>query len=156
MISFQAVLIQCICITSIAIRTSAAAADWNVGQIVQTSSGPVKGHAANDADEVSEYLGIPYAQPPTDDLRFQTPIRYNGTKIIAAANFGHACMQPPLSLTGTGKRQILGLHLTDAGFALLANYATTIPSQDEDCLTLNIWTKPQTGEEKKAVLVSTM
>lgn len=25
--------------------------------------------------------------------------------------------------------------------------------QAEDCLTLNIWTKPQTGEKKKAVLV---
>jgi len=24
---------------------------------------------------------------------------------------------------------------------------------DEDCLTLNIWTKPQTGEKKKAVLL---
>jgi carboxylesterase type B len=23
----------------------------------------------------------------------------------------------------------------------------------EDCLTLNVWTKPQTGEKKKAVLV---
>ena len=23
----------------------------------------------------------------------------------------------------------------------------------EDCLTLNVWTKPQTGEDKKAVLV---
>jgi carboxylesterase type B len=26
-------------------------------------------------------------------------------------------------------------------------------SQSEDCLTLNIWTKPQVGEEKKPVLV---
>ncbi len=26
-------------------------------------------------------------------------------------------------------------------------------TMSEDCLTLNIWTKPQTGESKKAVLV---
>lgn len=26
-------------------------------------------------------------------------------------------------------------------------------SQSEDCLTLNVWTKPQTGDAKKAVLV---
>jgi cholinesterase len=25
--------------------------------------------------------------------------------------------------------------------------------QDEDCLTLNIWTKPQTGEQGKAVML---
>lgn len=24
---------------------------------------------------------------------------------------------------------------------------------DEDCLTLNVWTKPQTGESKKAIMV---
>jgi carboxylesterase type B len=26
-------------------------------------------------------------------------------------------------------------------------------NQSEDCLTLNVWTRPQTGEESKAVLV---
>lgn len=151
---FKGVLGWCVHITSITTYAYAAATDWKIGQTVQTSSGPVKGHAAKDSDEVSEYLGIPYAQPPVDDLRFQPSVRYNGTDTIAATNFGYACMQPALSLSGTGKRQILGLHLTDAGFALLSDYATTIPTQDEDCLTLNVWTKPQTGEEKKAVLVS--
>ena len=26
--------------------------------------------------------------------------------------------------------------------------------QDEDCLYVNVWTKPQTGEEKKAAMVN--
>ncbi|KAJ0114230.1 carboxylesterase [Diaporthe amygdali] len=70
---------------------------WTVGQAVDTSSGRIIGHAASNATEVSEYLGIPFAQPP--------------------------------------------MELCD--FNLLF----------KDCLTLNIWTKPQTGEKKKAVLV---
>lgn len=67
-------------------------------------------------------------------------------------------MQPFLSLQGSGKKRqgaLAGLGITEAGIALLMNYGSTIPSQDEDCLTLNIWTKPQTGDDKKAVLVST-
>lgn len=155
--SFKAFLIYCIPIATLAAPAAAADKNWRVGQIVQTSSGPVKGHAAKDADQVSEYLGIPYAQPPIDDLRFQPSVRYNGTDIITASAFGHACMQPAIDLSGSRRvreRQISDLHLTEAGIALLVSYASSIPSQDEDCLTLNVWTKPQTGDDKKAVLVS--
>lgn len=155
MVSHTTFLIQCLHIIAFTRLTDAAASDWRVGQIVQTTSGSIKGHAAADADQVSEYLGIPYAEPPIDDLRFQPSVRFNGTGIIAATDFGHACMQPFLSLSGTGKRQgaLSGLGLTEAGIALLMDYGSSIPSQDEDCLTLNIWTKPQTGDAKKAVLV---
>jgi carboxylesterase type B len=157
MVSHTTFLIQCLHIIAFTRLTDAAASDWRVGQIVQTTSGSIKGHAAADADQVSEYLGIPYAEPPIDDLRFQPSVRFNGTGIIAATDFGHACMQPFLSLSGTGKRQgaLSGLGLTEAGIALLMDYGSSIPSQDEDCLTLNIWTKPQTGDTKKAVLAST-
>lgn len=47
---------------------------WNIGQTVSTTSGPVQGHAASDASQVSEYLGIPFAQPPTGRLRFEPPV----------------------------------------------------------------------------------
>jgi hypothetical protein len=36
--------------------------DFVVGQQVQTSSGPVTGHGASGAPEVSEYLGIPFVR----------------------------------------------------------------------------------------------
>ncbi|KAH8200712.1 hypothetical protein TruAng_005101 [Truncatella angustata] len=153
MLFSKSLFVQSIYIATITSLVVTANTDWRVGQIVQTSSGLIKGHAAKDADQVSEYLGIPYAQPPVDGLRFQPSVRYNGTDTIAARSFGHACMQPALSLSGTGKRQIFGLDLTQAGLVLLTSYATSIPSQSEDCLTLNIWTKPQTGDDKKAVWI---
>jgi hypothetical protein len=64
------------------------ASNWTVGQTVQTTSGPVKGHAAyNVTTEVSEYLGIPYAIPPVGDLRWKAPQRYNGSLTISGSLF---------------------------------------------------------------------
>lgn len=60
---------------------------WKVGQVVQTSSGPVQGHAAPNVSEVSEYLGIPYAQAPTGGLRFQPPLAFKGSNVIDGSKF---------------------------------------------------------------------
>lgn len=63
--------------------------NWTIGQTVQTSSGPVQGHSAPNATQVSEYLGIPYAVPPVGDLRFAAPQKYssnqtnNGTSFVS-------------------------------------------------------------------------
>ena len=43
--------------------------------------------------------------------------------------------------------------VTDAGRRLLSSITAPGIKVSEDCLSLNIWTKPQTGERKKAVLV---
>lgn len=55
------------------------ATNWTIGQTVQTSSGPVTGHAAQNQSEISEYLGIPFAQPPVGNLRFAAPVKFTGT-----------------------------------------------------------------------------
>ena len=61
--------------------------NWAIGQIVHTSSGPVIGHAAPNATEVSEYLGIRYAQPPLGSLRYAAPLPYTGNAAINASAF---------------------------------------------------------------------
>jgi carboxylesterase type B len=53
-----------------------------IGQTVQTSSGSVEGHAATVNENVSTYLGIPYAQAPVGNLRFMPPVKYNGNATI--------------------------------------------------------------------------
>jgi len=60
---------------------------WSTGQTVKTTSGPVNGHAAFKATELSTYLGIPFAQPPIGDLRFAPPQKYKGTTLISGENF---------------------------------------------------------------------
>jgi hypothetical protein len=61
--------------------------NWTVGQTVQTTSGPVNGHAAGIYPQVSEYLGIPFAQPAIGDLRFAPPEKYTGNSTINGTNY---------------------------------------------------------------------
>jgi carboxylesterase family protein len=62
---------------------------WQVGQDVRTTSGLLHGQAAEGAEEVSEYLGIPFAKPPVGNLRFAPPQKYcskadfNATKFVS-------------------------------------------------------------------------
>ena len=44
-------------------------------------------------------------------------------------------------------------NITAAGLAVLESLIQLGDKFSEDCLTLNIWTKPQTGDTKKAVLL---
>ena len=61
--------------------------DAQVGATVQTSSGPVSGHPALNRTQVSEYLGIPYAQPPLGDLRFAAPQTFSSSKPLSGASY---------------------------------------------------------------------
>lgn len=58
--------------------------DYIVGAPVNTTSGVVWGHRAHNATDVSEYLGIPFAQPPVGPLRFAPPVRYTSNKVLNA------------------------------------------------------------------------
>jgi len=60
---------------------------FTVGQAVGTTSGTVIGHAARERVEVSEYLGIPFAQPPVGNLRFAAPQAFAGSGIITADSY---------------------------------------------------------------------
>lgn len=126
-----------------------AQANWTVGQTVLTSSGSVQGHASSQSPNVSEYLGIPFAQPPVGTLRFAAPLAVNATgEIINGTDFGFSCLGSqiyPVAANATG--------LTQQGREIYNEWNQVGDRFGEDCLTLNVWTKPQTGDAKKAVLV---
>jgi hypothetical protein len=75
-------------LTNLILSVFAADTVWRIGDVVQTSSGPVKGHASKDVPSVSEYLGINYAQPPVGNLRWALPIPFEGSRMIDADKFG--------------------------------------------------------------------
>ncbi|TVY84374.1 Cholinesterase [Lachnellula suecica] len=127
------------------------AANWTVGQVVQTSSGQVTGHAAFPNVGVSEYLGIPFAVPPVDDLRWTAPVKYNGTSDINGTTFGFSCPAAPQVTPSLEK--LAATNVTSSGLQILEQLGQIGDKFSEDCLTLNVWTKPQVGEAKKAVLV---
>lgn len=72
---------------TVAARLEQRAANWTVGQTVQTSSGPVSGHPATNDSDVSEYLGIPFGQAPVGNLRFAAPVAFNGTAALNGSSF---------------------------------------------------------------------
>ncbi|KAH7346723.1 Alpha/Beta hydrolase protein [Rhexocercosporidium sp. MPI-PUGE-AT-0058] len=127
--------------------------DFTVGQTVQTSSGPVTGHASSKFPEVSEYLGIPFGQAPVGDLRFAAPVKFIGTSPINGSTFGNTCPQLPGANGPPPPPEAIAFsNVTAVGLELFGTIGGGRPTS-EDCLSLNIWTKPQFGEEKKAVMI---
>jgi carboxylesterase type B len=104
-----------------------------------------------DSLNVTRYLGIPFAQPPVDDLRFAPPqaISYNASTTINATVNGPACPQPPSTRYGNTSEDCLHLNVyTPSARALtalnqtatiLAGNNTNLTSAYEDGLPVMVW-----------------
>ncbi|KAI0628199.1 carotenoid ester lipase precursor [Trametes polyzona] len=85
---------------------------------------------------VSQFLGIPYAQPPVGKLRLQLPkpvTSYKGT--INATTFGNQCIQQALTLPDLPDDVPPSISGT---LAALVSIESQGPPQSEDCLNLNV------------------
>ena len=51
---------------------------FKIGQTVKTTSGDISGQPSSWKLEVSEYLGIPFAEPPVGKLRWAAPVATKG------------------------------------------------------------------------------
>lgn len=117
---------------------------------VSTTSGLIIGHAAPNRPEVSEFLGIRYAEAPVGNLRFAPPTRYHappGT-VYNASNWAPDCLsnKPPVSTFANFSEP--------SGFRVWKMFvAQNDNPSSEDCLSLNIWTKAPNSTAKKPVLV---
>ncbi|KAF9871021.1 carboxylesterase [Colletotrichum karsti] len=116
---------------------------------VKTTNGLITGHPASNTSTVLEFLGIPYAKPPTGALRFAPPERFTDNGTYTASNFGFDC---PLSPS----RRVDYPDMTPQAQRIIAYFASGSGTpQHEDCLTLNIWSHPSPKSEsaKKPVIV---
>jgi para-nitrobenzyl esterase len=93
-----------------------------------TESGAISGVHEN---ALSVYKGVPFAAPPTGDLRWRAPARVAPWAGVRKADaFAPACMQTGVSMPGE-----------------------TPPAVSEDCLYLNIWTPAKQAREHLPVIV---
>lgn len=97
--------------------------------VVQTTSGKIHGIVENN---VQQFLGIPFAQPPVNDLRWEPPqpLSPGARKLsVNATQLPPSCPQNPIGLPIFNKDipqfQIQGYNSSSA--------------TSEDCLTLNVW-----------------
>ncbi|KAJ0311081.1 hypothetical protein COL516b_001784 [Colletotrichum fioriniae] len=121
---------------SYATASSTAKGNATDSHTVPTSNGLITGHPASNSSDVLEFLGIPYAKPPVADLRFAPPQRFRGNGSFEASHFGFDC---PLSPS----RQVDYPNMTAQAQRIIGYFASAAGTpQSEDCLTLNIWTKP--------------
>ena len=79
---------------------------------------------------IREYLGIPFAAPPTGNLRWRPPQPVVGWQGVRAADrFSAACMQRALDPnSGSWNRGLI--------------------NTSEDCLYLNVWTSASSASER--------
>jgi len=113
---------------------------------VKTSSGTIRGHKATGEPKVIEYLGIPFAKPPTGALRFAPPQRFTDDGVFEASDYGLSCPSfesgpPSYPQMSPQAQDILEAFTVIKGTGAL---------QGEDCLNLNIWTKPSPASSGKA------
>ncbi|NVO02046.1 MAG: carboxylesterase family protein [Bacteroidetes bacterium] len=97
-------------------------------QIVTTQFGQIQGGLNGT---IYQFLGIPFAKPPVDTLRWKAPLNPNNwSGVINTVNFSPVCPQRKFDQTG----------------------ATDTIVGDEDCLYLNVWT-PQIINPNLPVMV---
>lgn len=115
----------------------------SVDASINTTSGTIVGHPSSQYPGVSEYLGIPFAQPPLGSLRFNPPKAYVGNGTIVADKMPLSCIQSPATVNYSQPANWQHLSAIKADFA---NYTS------EDCLYLNVWNKPTSGPPRPVMV----
>src|SRR5829696_3103040 len=114
----------------ITVLLSSAGAAFAADQ-VRTANGVVDGRGKQRSG-VRIFRGVPFAQPPTGELRWRAPQPLQNWKgVKQAVDFGPRCMQAPI--------------FDDMRFR--SN------GMSEDCLYLNVWTPARSNRQRLPVLV---
>ncbi|KAI0804505.1 carotenoid ester lipase precursor [Irpex lacteus] len=95
----------------------------------------------------NRFLGIPFAKPPTGDLRFRLPLPNDPyTGLFNATAFGPACPQQNL-------QYVIPDNIAPEARAVLEAGTSTLMDDAEDCLTINVWQPEGVSEGAKLPVV---
>jgi acetylcholinesterase len=112
---------------------------------IKTDSGLLHGFVKSSAPDVRQFLGIPFAHPPTGPRRWLPPLKLSSTASFNATSIGPACPQIAFGGAESGS----SVYSPSGG-----NQTEYFPpdSFSEDCLTLNVWA-PSSSKTKLPVFV---
>lgn len=112
-------------------------------RIVNTKYGPLQGIIIQNL-QVEAFLGVPYATPPLESLRFMPPVTPSlWTKTRPADSFSAVC---PQKLPDISNRTEALLQLPRGRLVYLEKLLPLLANQSEDCLYLNIYVPKTTSE----------
>ncbi|XP_060039082.1 neuroligin-4, X-linked isoform X2 [Erinaceus europaeus] len=144
-----------LCITSVAVHLPLTAGQAQY-PVVNTNYGKIRGLRTPLPNEilgpVEQFLGVPYASPPTGERRFQPPEPPSSwTGVRNATQFAAVCPQH------LDERSLLHDMLPIWFTANLDTLMTYVQDQNEDCLYLNIYVPTEDDihdqSNKKPVMV---
>ncbi|KAH9371334.1 hypothetical protein HPB48_000394 [Haemaphysalis longicornis] len=130
---FHFIIVTSLNLNAILQPLMAASVHENVSLFVETKQGLVKGFKGTSrvGKTVRIFYGIPYAEPPVGNLRFQRPVEKEPwTGVLEATTKPNSCVQTVIEPYGPNT------------------------NLSEDCLKLNVWAPEQSHKQDKfAVLV---
>jgi carboxylesterase type B len=97
---------------------------------IKIATGLVQGVSSPYSENITVYKGLPYAAPTGGENRWRAP-------------------QPPLAWEGVRVADTFGPPCPQMAFGPM----NVLPTQSEDCLSLNVWTPAKSSEEKLPVFV---
>ncbi|MFY1693092.1 carboxylesterase/lipase family protein [Plantactinospora sp. WMMB782] len=111
--------------------------------LVHTTLGPVVGRDDGRSAGTYSWLGIPYAEPPVGELRWQPPRPHQPwTKVRHTQRYGSGCTQPGRFFSPSPNGPFYELAVRDG---------LRQPVGAEDCLTLNVF-RPSTSRRDLPVV----
>lgn len=132
------------------------AAPLEAGPIIKLAQGEIQTGIDHDNVDVLQVNGIPFAAPPTGDLRWRPPEAAESWQGIRDGRiFGAECVQ---ARGGSGEflndlLNGMGLNFVERHLATIALQSGPPPTESEDCLFLNVRTANHNGNVLQPVMV---